>query len=139
LAYLNSQETKDSVKIIKNYKKSLFLNPYDFLLNNYYGKYCMAQQNEKKGLYFFRTSLQCYGSVKSSNYGRNYFFSKIPILNNSIIPNNLLYYTTPDPQALYVFNAFQNQHGINIKDKDFYSQMIKSYSHKLFKQELRLP
>jgi O-antigen ligase/Tfp pilus assembly protein PilF len=140
LAYLNSQETNDTLKIKRSYEKSLFLNPYDFLSNTYYGNYYMAQHNEKKGLQFFRTSLLSYRAIKSSNYAKNYLFSNIPVSNNSIIPNNLLHYSSPDPQALPIFKAFERYHQINnTKYKDLYSKMVKSYSQQLFKYELELP
>ncbi|MBA0884773.1 O-antigen ligase family protein [Flavobacterium sp. BBQ-18] len=140
LAYINSLETNDTLKIEKSYQKSLFLNPNDFLLNTYYGNYYMAQDNEKKGLQFFRMSLLSYSAIKSSNYSKNYFFSNIPVSGNSIIPNNLLYYTSPDPQALPIFKAFEKYHQIkHPKYKGFYSKMVKSYSQRIFKHELELP
>lgn len=139
LAYLDSKEANDTtIKI--SYEKSLFLSPYDFLLNTYYGNYYMGQHNDKKGLQYFRTSLLSYRAIKNSNYAKNYSFSNIPVLTNSIIPNNLLYYSSPDPQALAIFKAFERYHQINeTKHKGFYSKMVKSYSQKIFKNEYELP
>jgi len=140
LAYLNSQEGKDTLRTQKNFEKSLFLSPYDFLLHNYYGNYYMTQQNEKKGLQYFRTSLFSYSAIKSSNYAKNYSFSNVPVLVNSIIPNNLLHYITPDPQALTILKAFEKYHQKNdTKYKDFYSKKIKTYTHQLFKKEPEFP
>lgn len=140
LAYLDSQDTNDTLKVRKSFEKSLFLSPYDFLLNTYYGNYYMSKHNKKKGFQYFRASLLSYGGIKSSNYAKNYLFSNIPVLLNSTIPNNLLYYTVPDPQALSIFKAFERYHQINgTKYKIFYSKKVKTYTEQLFKQELELP
>ena len=81
-----------------------------------------------------------YSAIKSSNYAKNYSFSNVPVLVNSIIPNNLLYYITPDPQALTILKAFEKYHQKNdTKYKDFYSKKIKTYTHQLFKKEPEFP
>lgn len=89
------------------FERAIFLNSYDYLTYLYYGNYCMKQNNVKKGLQFFRAGLLSYSSIKSSNYSKNYLFSNIPVIANSIVPNNLLYYISPDPYALAILKDFE--------------------------------
>jgi len=141
LAYLYSQDSSsNSSKIVSCYEKSIFLNPNDFLSNTYFGNYYISQHNEKKGMQFYRSSLFSYSTIKTSNFAKNYLFSNIPVIANSIIPNNLLYYTAPDPQALAILKTFEKYHQKNgTKYINFYSQKVKKYSRNLLKQELELP
>lgn len=100
----------------------------------------MKQNNVKKGLQFFRAGLLSYSSIKSSNYSKNYLFSNIPVIANSIVPNNLLYYISPDPYALAILKDFERYHQKNdTKYISFYSKMVKAYTNQLFKQEHDLP
>ena len=71
---------------------------------------------------------------------KNYLFSNIPVLSNSIVPNNLLYYTSADPQALSILKAFEKYHLLNnSQHATFYAEKVKTYTDILFKREIELP
>jgi O-antigen ligase/Tfp pilus assembly protein PilF len=143
LAYLNSKNLSDSITTEKLYEKSLQLNSNDYLPKIYYGNYCLQQGKEKQGIHALKKGLQSYQYIATPSFRKSAFFANITGLKtipNNYIPNELLYYTSPEIPVNSIFKSFIVYYKKQEKTvlKVFYAKLQKKYSTVLFKGEEHL-
>jgi len=140
MAYLASSSIKDTVKINKFYKNSLFLYKKDFLPKLYYARYFVEEGMDERAILLLKESMKDYKLIKSNFNGQNKALSNLETVSNSYIPNDLLYLLKPQVNASEIFNFFGNYYykQENNELSDYYKRLSLKYKNKIYKGEEEL-
>ncbi len=112
------------------FKRSIYLDKYDILTNLRYSEFLHGIHETEKSIDHLKRALGLYTSRYSNTLSRNYYFSNIPVLRNSFLPKDLIYYTSPDINPYKSFktlNRFYNMKG-DSKRKTFYYKLSDKYN-----------
>lgn len=122
------------------YNKGIFLNKGGFLPKLYYANFLKRMGNDKKSIAFYKKSLQAYAYIMSETYQKNRELTNLKTIQNSYIPNDLLYYVKPEIHYNDIFNYFINHYknSNNLKLQEFYENLSKKYESELYRGDQSL-
>lgn len=125
----------DTIIAKRNYEKAIFLKRSDFLPKLYYANFLKSIGKNKKSITLYRETLQSYSLIKSETYLRNKTTSNLQTIQNSYIPNDLLYYVKPTIPYNNIFDYFIRYYESinNVKLQKYYKQLSEKYKKQVYK------
>ncbi|MCB9426644.1 MAG: O-antigen ligase family protein [Flavobacteriales bacterium] len=122
------------------YNKALFLNGGDYYAHLSYANFCTKNKRAKEGVLHYKKALDLFKNIATPSNRKNNERSYYSTVNNSYIPEELIYYATPDIKATTLFDYFSNYYIENENEdgKSFYRNLSLQYKQKIFIGENKL-